>query len=280
MPKTKPLHDLADHPSSKWTALAKYINPRKVQINELVLELQQRVPEADSSKDQSIFKKNQKAHIAQMKESIDRKEYLDPVTCVFADDKLYLVDGYHRVAAAKECGHNTINARVLAGTKDIAERLSFEINHKSQQLPVSKAQKMEQMWRVVSRYYEPSSGKWGNCGPAEICRMFGINPRSKTTINNMRDKVKELGKERALTLSWKEAKDLMMPYECSDEQMVSAELQVAEDIFNRFGEPLRLASIAHALRLLAQGEEVTSETLLEARATLLEDLNPIYNEPF
>lgn len=107
-----------------------------------------------------------------------------------------------------------------------------------------------------------------------------MDPKSKTSINNMRDKVKEFGKDAAKSMSWKEAKDQMSFDPPSDEQNAEAELEIAEELFNRFGDPVRLASIAHALQKMAQGEDVTIEGLLEVRDTLLEDLNPEYTVAF
>jgi ParB-like nuclease family protein len=272
MPKYTNLTNLSKYPSNQWIPITKMEVVKFVDLEDLTLELQQRVPEADSTRDQAIFEREQKAHIQKMIGSLKRDEALDPITCVYVDGILHVVDGYHRITAAAEYGCSQIMARVVAGTFKIAKRLSYEYNHKSPQLAISKAQRMEQIWRMVRESYDPERETWTEEGPAEICRTFGMNPRSKTTINNMRDKVKELGKDSALNTSWREAKDTMTPYELSEEKQAEKELQIAEDIFNQLGDPVRLASVSHALQQMAAGREVTTESLLQVRDMLLQDL--------
>jgi len=250
---------------------------QQVRLRDLGIGYQSRRPQVESLKNQQRDTIESKEHSARMLQSLEAGEPLDPVLVTEVEGKLRLIDGYHRLAAYRQYGADTITAHVVRADAKTSTLLSYECNLKSEHKSVSQEQQMQQRWEVVREAFDPNQGPRGHWSPPkeEIKRMFGL--RGSGSLDNMRQAVVRLG-EDAKHIDWKDTKGKREWAELSDAERAEGDLKVLESILNEHPDPQRLANIAFAIQLHLQGQDYTIDDFIENRGMEARKVVPIDEE--
>jgi len=105
------------------------------------------------------------AYAELMREGVD----FDPITVVYDTKAYWLVDGFHRVHAAKEANVKLLVANVHTGTKRDAERMAMGVNENG--LNRDKATKMEVVRRIEN------DSEWKLLSGEEKAKMASMSHR-------------------------------------------------------------------------------------------------------
>lgn len=105
--------------------------------------------------------------IEDYKDAMTRGEEFPPVEIVFDGTDLFLVDGFHRIQAAKECGKTSVKAIIEKGTEREAILRSVGANAKHG-LPRTRGDKRRAVERLLK---DPEWGKWSDREIAHRCRV-------------------------------------------------------------------------------------------------------------
>jgi ParB-like chromosome segregation protein Spo0J len=128
-------------------------------------------------------------HLESLRAAIKRGEYLPPISIVKAENdkpgQFYLVDGFHRWWAHRDCNQETIEATILEGQGFIDALVASGGVNLKHGLRLEEDQKIENAWRCLNL---PETDHYRRMNREEAAAALGV---SVETIKRMRQKIKQ-----------------------------------------------------------------------------------------
>ncbi|WP_415886008.1 ParB/RepB/Spo0J family partition protein [Neptuniibacter sp. QD37_6] len=234
-------------------------------------ELQNRSTRAEGIREDREVKKLQD-HINALKRDIKAHGQQTPVKVVSDGTTHWLVDGYHRYAAMKQLGADTIKAEVMEGTFETAFEQSMMANRQIIQSLTPK-QRVQNAWRAI---INPHTGYYRKLliskGQRALARFIGV---SESTIRSMRQQLKEWARDEIEAMHSNEFVDEEAP-KLSDDDLDTHWMEHCAELYNHV---FHQQWLEFTKRVRTQTDKVRFEIQVQSTAEKLKDvIEPLQDE--